>query len=122
MVVKFTILVPYFQPWIINIKRHLLILLILLKYIRLEIYFNRGQKVALKQSSNKSSSLLLQKRSTLMSLINVGLRLFFLRKNSRHYAVIPGPSFIHLKKKSLKIWVKIEKSGNFSTISLLNFY
>ena len=33
--------------------------------------------------------------STLMSLINVGLRLFFLRKYSRPYAVIPDPTFIY---------------------------
>ena len=31
---------------------------------------------------------------TLISLINVGLRLFFLRKYSRPYAVIPDPTFI----------------------------
>ena len=31
---------------------------------------------------------------TLISLINVGLRLFFLRKNSRPYAVIPDPTVI----------------------------
>ena len=51
--------------------------------------------------------------STLMSLINVGLRLFFLRKYSRPYAVIPDPTFIYFWKKSLNIWVKIEKSGYF---------
>ena len=33
--------------------------------------------------------------NTLMSLINVGLRLFFLRKYSRPYAVIPDPTFIY---------------------------
>ena len=54
-----------------------------------------------------------------MSLTNVGLRSFILRKYSRPYAVIPDPTFIYLCiyflffLKYLKIWVKIEKSGNF---------
>ena len=55
----------------------------------------------------------LTKVPTLMSLINVELRLFFLRKYSRPYAVIPDPTFIYFWKKSLKIWVKIETSGYF---------
>ena len=37
----------------------------------------------------------LHTESTLMSLINVGLRLFFLRKYFRPYAVIPDPTFIY---------------------------
>ena len=52
----------------------------------------------------------------LISLINVALRLFFLRKYSRPYPVIKDPSSIYFWKKSLKNWVKIEKSGYFQRI------
>ena len=39
---------------------------------------------------------------TLTSLINVGLRIFFLRKYSRPYAVIPDPTFIFFWKKIIE--------------------
>ena len=58
---------------------------------------------------------------TLISLIDVAQRLFFLGKYSRPYAVhavIKDPTIICFEKNHWKNWVKIEKRGFFSKTSL----
>ena len=58
--------------------------------------------------------------STFISLINVGLRLFFLRKYSRPYAVIPDSTFIYFLKKIIENLGENRKKWLFSAISLFN--
>ena len=55
-----------------------------------------------------------------MSLINVGLRLFFLRKYSRPYAVIPDPYVYLFFKKIIENLGENRKKWLFSAISLSN--
>ena len=66
--------------------------------------------------SNKRS-IILQKNCTLISLINVALRLFFLGKYSRPYVDMKDPMFNYFIK-SFKNWVKIEKTSLYSVTNI----
>ena len=57
---------------------------------------------------------------TLISLINVGLRLFFLRIYSRPYTVIPDPTFVYFWKIIIENLGENRKKWLFSAISLFN--